>query len=64
VGAGERRDRRGLARGPRACLGRWAEGAGGADVAGRTQRSLKSIQCIHAIHTPWMTRRTWRAVSA
>jgi len=48
VGAGERRDRVGLERAPRAYPRRWAQEAGGSDVAGRTQWSVKSLQCIQA----------------
>ena len=40
VGAGERRDRRGLGQRPRACPRRWAKMAGGADVAGWTHCSV------------------------
>ena len=49
MGAGERRDLRGVEREPRAYLRRWAQEAGGADVAGSDQWFVNTLKCIHAM---------------
>ena len=49
MGAGERRDWRGLGREHRAYQREWAQEAGGAGVAGSTQCAVMSRSCTEAI---------------